>query len=430
MTTDPPPTTATRLESPSAVECAEAISQLLDLLGDGASGDQLAVALRAAVAALRRGDVQLDASEDDLRANGVVVTDARTLLETLAGHGVRDAQISADTSDRELLHFLALLCGAPQPGGLTFAELWRAHGVWRIGVRHGASDTQDAGADEQGAVDDATRQLLATMDAACGGQAVADEDAVRQLAPLVGLGWSIADSTPLGRVMRAAGTLATRAMLDLLAGARTGSERRRYCDAIVAFDVGQDLLLEALGHAEWFVARNAATLLGDMAVNTADDALITTLSHRDHRVRLAAVRALGKLDTPRVVVGLSQATSDVNADVRRAALRALQRGTSPDATVIDRALRNEDDPANQRELLACVRQFGELDVSAGLVRYCARLLAAGRQAETVLDAVEILARRRAQGATPFLKRLRDHADPRVRARVQHLTHLIETSRAA
>lgn len=430
MTTQSNATPVERLASPPAVECAEVISRLLDLLTEGAPADQLGTTLQSAVALLHRGDIQLEAADDELLSNGAVVAEGRTLLDTLTAHGVRDAQLSAETSDRELLHFLALLCGAPQPGGPTFAELWRAHGVWRVGVRHGGADTHEGTADEQGSVDDETRQLLATMDAEYAENAVVDDSAVERVAALVGLGWSVGGNTPLGRVLRVADTVATRALLDLLAAAHTGSERRRYCDAIIALDVGQDLLLEALSHAEWFVARNAATLLGDMAVHTADEALVTTLSHRDHRVRLASVRALAKLETPRVVPGLSHATGDVNADVRRAAWRALQRGAAPDVAVIDRALKNEDDPANQRELLACVRQFADLDVSAGLVRYCARLSAAGRPAEAVLEAVEILARRRAQGATPFLRRLRDHADPRIRARVQQLTTLIESSRAA
>lgn len=430
MSTESNSSPAARLTSTPAVECAEAISRLLDLLAEGASADRLGEALGPAVASLRCGDLQLEVGDDELHANGTAAADSRTLLETLMAHGVRDAQLSADTSDRELLHFLALLCGAPQPGGPTFAELWRAHGVWRIGVRHGGADAQDGTADEQGIVDDDTRQLLAAMDAQYAENAVVDSTAVERVAVLVGLGWSVGDSTPLGRVLRVAESTATRALLDLLAAARTGSERRRYCDAIIALNVGQELLLEALGHAEWFVARNAATLLGDMAVQSADESLVTALSHRDHRVRLAAVRALGKLETPRVVTGLAHASTDVNPDVRRAAWRALQRGAAPEVAVIDRALRSEDDPANQRELLACVRQFADLDVSAGLVRYCARLSAAGRPAEAVLEALDILARRRAQGATPFLRRLRDHADPRIRARVHELTTLIESSRAA
>jgi hypothetical protein len=359
-----------------------------------------------------------------------MVADARTLRDAFVAHGVCDAQIAAETTDRELLLFLALLCGAPQSGGPTFAELWRAHGVWRIAVRHVAAVASDPSGDPHGAVDDETHQLLATIDAQCTANEAVDFSAVERVSLLVGRGWSVGEGTPLGRVLRAAGSKGTRALLDHLAAARTGSERRRYCDAIIALDVGQELLLGALGHAEWFVVRNAATLLGDMAVLTADEALLETLSHRDHRVRLAVVRALAKLSTPRAQPGLAHATSDAHADVRQAAWRALRRGAPPDATLVDRALRSEDDPANQRELLACVQQFPELDVSAGLVRYCARLLTTGRPAEMILDAVDILARRRAQGAIPFLRRMRDHADPHVRTRVSQLTALIESSRAA
>src|SRR5690606_2785435 len=91
--------------------------------------------------------------------------------------------------------------------------------------------------------------------------------------------------------------------------AETIEERRCYFDAIVSLRAGIPRLLDALAHPQWYVVRNAVSLLGEMRVLEADSALVPLLDHPHVRVREAAVAALTRLGT----------------DVAREALRNVPR---------------------------------------------------------------------------------------------------------
>ena len=70
---------------------------------------------------------------------------------------------------------------------------------------------------------------------------------------------------------------------------------------------GVPTLIHMLGDARWFVARNAAELLGEMQAREAEPQLTELLRHSDDRVRRAATSALMRLGTSRAMQAIQDA---------------------------------------------------------------------------------------------------------------------------
>lgn len=423
-------------------------SRLLEALDAGAPGSELGRLLDAAETLLSVDGVVLSLEDEQLCANGVPCPSASidVLRATGTAHGIRRIVFMRSTSARELLQFLALLGDPPSEATGAIANLWRAHGAWRIRLEltgktssrllEQRGDDPSASRTSDGDSPDVitAEQALATLQAACEQEAAggavaaaspfveaATPERLRAVASLVGRGVSFAPDQPLGVVLHRAQADGTRALLALLADASNAVERHRYFDAIASLQHGVEDLIAALDHSTWYVVRNAAMLLGELRARTSDEAVGRLLGHADARVRLAAAQALPSIGTDAAFLALEAATRDPSMGVRVAAWSGL--AVSPDTPSIacfSEALNHETDSVAQRSLLACLAEHPHPMAVALLVRFCARLVSNPHNGGIVCDTLELLAQHRPRSVAPFLRRLQDFDTPAMRSRIEAL----------
>lgn len=414
--------------------------RLLTALQAGAPGSELGKLLDVADTLLAVEDVTLLQEHERLLANGAPCNpESSTLLrDTLVAHGVRRIVLTRDTSARELLQFLAFLVNPPPEATGAIANLWGAHGAWRIRLeltgeasarllqQHAGHDaagvSRTPGGDAHVPCDLATSErALADLATSSTFSAVATPERLLAAATLVGRGVSFAPDQPLGIVLARAQSDGTRALLACLVAAPNAAERRRYCDAIASLQDGVDDLIGALDHGTWFVVRNAAMLLGEMRARSADEALARLLVHADARVRLTAAHALAAIGSGTAFLALERATRDSFVQVRVAAWSGLASSPdTPSLACFSYALTTEIDPLVQRALLSCLGEHPHPMAVALLVRFCARLVSSPRNSGIVCDALELLAQHRPRAVQPFLRRLQDMDSPATRSRIDAL----------
>ena len=134
------------------------------------------------------------------------------------------------------------------------------------------------------------------------------------------------------------------ALIEQLAAAEERSERRIYFDALLELRAGVPTLLHMLGDPRWFVARNAAVLLGELGSPDAEQPLSDLLHHDDERVRHAATIALMRLGTPRSMPAIEQALRDSAPQIRmQAATMLVERRGDASAAALLGALDAEKD---------------------------------------------------------------------------------------
>ncbi len=170
-------------------------------------------------------------------------------------------------------------------------------------------------------------------------------------------------------ILARTGDEGAEAVIEELATAQSRSDRRIYFDALVRLKTGVHTLTHLLGDPRWYVARNAADLLGELSATGADARLVDLLSHDDDRVRRAAANALGKLQTQRAVVALRRALSDTSLHVRATAAAGLgmRKGRGAADTLVA-ALESERDIEVQIAILMALGRAGTPDAVARLVK--------------------------------------------------------------
>lgn len=149
------------------------------------------------------------------------------------------------------------------------------------------------------------------------------------------------------------------ALIDQLVHADERAERRIYFDALLELRAGIPTLLHMLGDARWFVARNAAALLGELGAAEAEQPLSELLHHDDERVRHAATIALMRLGTSRSMPAIEQALHDGAPQIRlQAAAILVERRAEASAEPLIRALDSEKDDEVKAAFYLALGRFG------------------------------------------------------------------------
>ena len=158
------------------------------------------------------------------------------------------------------------------------------------------------------------------------------------------------------------------ALIDQLVHADERSERRVYFDALLELRAGVPTLLHMLGDARWFVARNAAVLLGELGAPEAEQPLSELLHHDDERVRHAATIALMRLGTSRSMPAIEQALQDGAPQIRmQAAAILVERRADANVEPLIRALDAERDDEVKAAFYLALARFGNADAVERLI---------------------------------------------------------------
>lgn len=163
-------------------------------------------------------------------------------------------------------------------------------------------------------------------------------------------------------VLARAGEEGADAVIEMISQAQGAEDRRVYFDVLLHLNAGIPALLHMLGDPRWFVARNAAELLGEMGAREAEQPLVGMLHHPDDRVRRAATEALLRLDTPASVAAVEAVAQRGAPSVRAGAIAALAKRRDGDtAATLVRALDAEGDEEVQLVLLTALGKVGSPD---------------------------------------------------------------------
>ena len=147
-------------------------------------------------------------------------------------------------------------------------------------------------------------------------------------------------------------------LIERLNAAQSLGERRVYFDSLRKLSAGVTVLIHHLGDTRWYVVRNAADLLGEMAAPDAEPRLTELLQHDDDRVRRAAVSALSKMSGAGAVKGLAASLDDDTPGVRVRAAAALGNSKTPAAA---NALIKHLERENVAEVQhACLASLGKI----------------------------------------------------------------------
>ena len=155
------------------------------------------------------------------------------------------------------------------------------------------------------------------------------------------------------KLLARAGEPAADALIDLLVNSEHTAERRAYRTALAQCEAAVPALLHLLGDSRWYVVRNAAELLGELAPHDADKRLAELLNHREPRVRRAVAGSLSRFGTPRAVLALLAAVQDPSPEVRLQVVLGLGTIRNPRSVPwLVEALDREQDPDVQAALLS------------------------------------------------------------------------------
>jgi HEAT repeat protein len=145
------------------------------------------------------------------------------------------------------------------------------------------------------------------------------------------------------------------AVIEQITQAQTNEDRRALLDALSELEAGVPALIRMLGDSRWFVARNAADLLGEIVAKSAEPALVAALRHSDDRVRRSATNALLRLGTPNALQAIYDAVNDTSADVRMQAAAAIAtRNDDRSSATLIRAIEDEEDADVQLAMIAAL----------------------------------------------------------------------------
>lgn len=152
------------------------------------------------------------------------------------------------------------------------------------------------------------------------------------------------------------------ALIEQIATASQQSDRRIYFDALLRLQAGIPTLIHMLGDTRWFVARNAADLLGEMQAREAEQPLTWLLQHDDDRIRRSATTALMRLGTPRALQAIHDTLKDGVPQMRiQAAAALVARQDVRTASALVRALETEKDEEVQDAFLLALGRLGTTD---------------------------------------------------------------------
>ena len=186
-----------------------------------------------------------------------------------------------------------------------------------------------------------------------------------------------------------AGSDGTEVLLNKLANAEGIRERRAFMSALKGMQTGHNQVVHMLGHHQWFVARNAAELAGELRLEAAVGELAQLLEHGDQRVRKVAAIALAKIGTREAHEPLLAVLRKPDSGMR--AQLAAMMGSAQSAMFalpLIGLLDSEDDPEALREICLALGRMGTSEAMQALERAQKQGMAISKRSRSLKDAAE------------------------------------------
>lgn len=424
----------------------------------------------------RRRSHAIEVEGGTLRVNGGEVLPfetqgAEALVSTLLRHQVGRLSIRQLTPARDLLELCYLLCAPvtdPQ-GGLAIEEAAAESRLWNVELVGLTSldsapvtavlppelltslrDGADYAMTESALAKLATRgeQALEQGDARTVGAVLVAMDtferdslhddlrhtcglAIKRLLSPMSLKFT-AQLLPAARqrfsllsVLRRMEAEGASALFAHLVASQSMNERRAYFDALVEMHCGVPMLVAALDDPQWYVARNAAELLGEMRIEGTEAALLPMLRNPDERRRAAAASALARLRTPDALAALHGAVNDSSPQVRYFAQSALiARIEGASARQLSEALDQNADGEMKLQIIAALGRLGTPDAIQKLIKQLTSNTpgrgAVDMTSEFRCASIEAVAKARGRAALSIVSQFRNDKDPQVRDTAQRI----------
>lgn len=214
------------------------------------------------------------------------------------------------------------------------------------------------------------------------------------------------------------------AVIDQLTQAQTNDDRAVLFDVLARLEGSVPALVAMLGDARWFVARNAADLLGELKAVSAEGALVRLLRHSDERVRRAATNALMQLGSETAREAVREAVRDRSPQVRmQAAFAIAANGDPKTATTLITAIDVEEDTDVQLAMLLALGRVGTASAVERLIRAAEPERGFFKKKSTAfrVAAVQALAEVKSPLSEAVLKTLASDREKEVRDTVARLT---------
>jgi HEAT repeat protein len=221
----------------------------------------------------------------------------------------------------------------------------------------------------------------------------------------------------LEAVLSRAGAEGADAVIELLTEESSASDRHVYLDILPRLQTGVPTLVHMLGDTRWFVVRNAADLLGEMHVRSAEPALLPLLEHADERVRKSAANALINLGTTagfRAVCEMLQAESPRTR--AHAAMALASRRDEKSTAQLRTVLEEEPDTEVQLALLGALGKIATPAAVEQLIRAAEpkRRLLERKPNSFRIAAIQALAEAKTPAALAAIAVLREDKEREVR----------------
>jgi HEAT repeat protein len=347
---------------PFEIVYVAALALLLKQLRERAPTTEVLSSVNRLCALAHVGNVAIDQRVfNDADAIDAVRESAHFLRALLMEHGITAVDIASTVTDTELLKLGGILVGPPSSVRGAILESVDAMSIWNVRLRAeglplrptprgmtsiapAANQATSGGTPSAMTVSpsagaptighDVVEQSVKAAVSRGDGKAVftllgAIEEPVlsEQLATAEALQLVVellldpkTDHEPVQLFLLRSGVPGARAVFEQLIAATELVDRRFLYDIAASLPATLAVARQYSAGTTWFVARNAAGLLGEMKNQAAIPDLARLLKHADTRVRIAAAVALGQIGGPSAMARLESMLVDNAPDVRNRAL--------------------------------------------------------------------------------------------------------------
>ncbi len=215
-----------------------------------------------------------------------------------------------------------------------------------------------------------------------------------------------------------AGENGADALIEQLGAMSHQRDRHLYIELLRHLKAGVPQLLHMLRDGQWFVARNAAELLGELGVREAEAPLTDLLNHEDERVRRTAVRSLMRLGTTRALHAIEEGLKSTNPQMRIDAAGAMaSRKDDRAMAALLRALDAEKDEGAHVAMLAALGKIASAEAIGRLLQSAGPDRSMFKKKPTAIRvaATHALAETGSPAGLELLRALQSDKDPDVRA---------------